>query len=93
MTREIGVRQLRECLAEVLRAVEGGEHVRVTSRGKALADIVPAGAPAPDARLRELVLQGQLVPPARVRPAKAPRMSRSERSATEAVLAERELES
>ena len=87
--REIGVRELRESLAEVLRAVEAGEHVRVTSRGKALADIVPAGSPARDALLEELVRQGRVVPASRGRPAKAPRMAKSDTSATAAVLADR----
>lgn len=90
--REIGVRELRETLAEILRAVEAGEHVRVTSRGRALADIVPAGSPARDARLEELIRLGRVVPPSRGRPAKAPRMAQSDRSASAAVLAERALE-
>ena len=90
--REIGIRELRQSLAEVLRAVGAGEHVRVTSRGKALADIVPAGT-AEDPRLRELVLKGRVVPPSRGCPAKAPRMAKSDRSATAVVLEDRELES
>ena len=90
--REIGVRELRESLAEVLRAVQSGEHVRVTSRGRALADIVPAGQAPPDERLRQLVLQGRVVLPTRGRPSKAPRMAKSDRSAAAVVLADRESE-
>lgn len=90
--KEIGVRELKASLSEVLRAVAGGEHVRVTTRGKPLVDIVPAGAEAVDDRLRQLVRAGRVVPPARSRPAKAPRMARSGRSASAVVLAERELE-
>jgi prevent-host-death family protein len=41
--REIGVRDLKRALSETLRAVERGEQVRVTVRGRAIADIVPAG--------------------------------------------------
>ena len=89
---EIGVRELKQSLSEVLRAVGQGEHVRVTSRGKALADIVPAGEAAVDDRLRQLVLKGRVVLPTRGRPAKASRMAKSDRSATAAVLADRESE-
>ena len=90
--REIGVRELKQSLSEVLRAVGQGEHVRVTSRGKALADIVPAGEAAVDDRLRQLVLKGRVVLPIRGRPTKAPRLASSERSATAVVLADRESE-
>ena len=44
--REIGVRDLKRSLSETLRAVERGEQVRVTVRGRAIADIVPTGAAA-----------------------------------------------
>ena len=90
--REIGVRELKQSLSQILRAVGQGEHVRVTSRGKALADIVPAGEAAVDDRLRQLVLKGRVVLPTRGRPTKAPRMAKSERSATAVVLADRESE-
>ena len=90
--REIGVRELKQSLSEVLRAVGQGEHVRVTSRGKALADIVPAGEAALDDRLRQLVLKGRIVLPTRGRPTKVPRLAKAERSATAVVLADRESE-
>ena len=90
--REIGVRELKQSLSEVLRAVGQGEHVRVTSRGKALADIVPAGEAAVDERLRQLVLRGRVVLPTQGRPTKAPRMAKPDRSATAVVLADREAE-
>ncbi len=40
---EIGVRNLRNRTAEVIAAVESGERVTLTVRGKAVADIVPHG--------------------------------------------------
>ena len=55
---EIGVRNLKRSLSETLRAVERGEQVRVTVRGRAVADIVPAGAAASDDRVRALVAGG-----------------------------------
>jgi prevent-host-death family protein len=88
--REIGVRELKSSLSETLRAVGRGEQVRVTVRGQAIADIVPAGATTGDDRVRELVAQGRLVPPARSRPARAPRLAKAKRSASDVVLAERD---
>jgi antitoxin (DNA-binding transcriptional repressor) of toxin-antitoxin stability system len=58
--REIGVRDLKRSLSETLRAVERGEQVRVTVRGRAIADSVPAGAAAGDDRVRVLVADGRL---------------------------------
>lgn len=85
--------ELKRSLSEVLRAVGQGEHVRVTNRGKALADIVPAGEAAVDEQLRQLVLKGRVVLPTRGRrPTKAPRLAKSDRSATAVVLADRESE-
>jgi prevent-host-death family protein len=90
--REIGVRELKATLSQTLRAVARGQQVRVTLRGRPLADIVPAGAPAKDDRLRRLMAQGRLVAPARARPTQTPRPVKSDRSASGLVLAEREVE-
>lgn len=90
--REIGIRELKASLSSTLRAVSRGEHIRVTARGKVVADIVPAGAPAGDERLRKLVREGRLSPSRRSRPARAPRLERTSRPASEVVLAEREAE-
>jgi prevent-host-death family protein len=90
--REIGVRELKRSLSETLRAVGRGEHVRVTLRGRPLADIVPASAAAVDDRLRELIASGRLVPPARARPGRAPRLAKGTRTASSLVLSEREAE-
>jgi prevent-host-death family protein len=90
--REIGVRELKQSLSEVLRSVRGGEHVRVTLRGRPVADILPAGAAAGDDRLRQLIADGRLVPPARARPQRAPRLARAPRRASTLVLAERDVE-
>lgn len=90
--REIGVRELKQSLSETLRAVSRGQQVRVTVRGQAVADIVPAGASAGDSRLRELVAAGRLVAPAHTRPGKAPRLVQAPRSASALVLSERDAE-
>ena len=48
------MRELKASLSETLRSVGRGEQVRVTVRGRAIADIVPAGVASGDERLREL---------------------------------------
>jgi prevent-host-death family protein len=90
--REIGVRELKRTLSQTLRVVARGQQVRVTLRGRPLADIVPAAASAKDDRLRRLVARGRLVAPARAQPTRAPRPVKSDRSASGLVLAEREAE-
>jgi len=89
--REIGVRELKQTLSETLRAVGRGEQIRVTVRGRPVADIVPAGE-AGDDRLRELVAAGRVVPPSRSRPARAPRLAAAQVSASALVLSERDAE-
>jgi prevent-host-death family protein len=90
--REIGVRELKASLSQTLRAVARGEHVRVTLRGRAVADIVPAGAAAGDDRLRALVVAGRLTVPTRERPVRAPRLARTDRTASSVVLEDRDAE-
>jgi prevent-host-death family protein len=90
--REIGVRELKRSLSETLRAVGRGEQIRVTVRGRAVADIVPAGASAEDDPLRELVAEGRVVLPGRTRPARAPRLVGGSGSASALVVSERDAE-
>jgi len=90
--REIGVRELKQSLSETLRAVSRGQQVRVTLRGRPLADIVPAGVASGDDLLRTLVAEGRVVPPSRARPAKPPGLAKGRRSASGLVIAERETE-
>jgi prevent-host-death family protein len=90
--REMGVRELKLSLSRTLRAVGRGQPVRVTVRGRPVADIVPAGtAPGAD-RLHELLAQGRLTAPTRARPKRAPALVRAPRGASSLVLAEREAE-
>ena len=56
--REIGVRELKAKLSEILRSIEAGESVRVTSHGKPMADIVPPRKQTYDERMDELAAQG-----------------------------------
>ena len=90
--REIGVRELKRSLSETLRAVGRGEQVRVTVRGRPVADIVPATASSGDDRVRELVARGRVAPPSRARPTRAPRLAKARGSASSVVLSERDVE-
>ena len=88
--RQIGVRELKASLSGTLRAVARGERVRVTVRGRPVADIVPAGAVEADDGLRRLVSEGRLTPSTQSRPERPPRLLHADISATEVVLAERD---
>lgn len=65
--REVGVRELKASLSEVLRAVGAGEHVRVTVRGKPVADIVPP-IKTKRSRLDELIDEGTVTPATQPKP-------------------------
>ena len=46
--KTMGVRELKNRLSEVVRAVKAGEHVLVTDRGTVVAELVPPGRPRTD---------------------------------------------
>ena len=64
----------------------------MTLRGRAIADIVPAGAAAADDRVRALVAEGRLTPAASMRPKRAPRLVKTDVSASALVIGERDAE-
>ncbi len=88
--REVGVRELKAHLSEALREVERGGQLRVTVRGRPVADIVPADA-VHDDHLRTLVAEGRLTLPSRTHPRRAPKLAHG-RSASALVLSERDEE-
>jgi prevent-host-death family protein len=88
--REIGVRELKGSLSSVLHRVDEGEQIRVTVRGRPVADIVPAGPRRGGSRLRELVAEGRVTPAAQARPGRPPRPLDTGHSASAIVLAERD---
>jgi len=90
--REIGIRELKAHLSEALREVQRGEQLRVTVRGRPVADVVPTGPRAGEDPLRELVAAGQLTPPSQSRGRRAPQLARGRRSAAALVLRERDAE-
>jgi prevent-host-death family protein len=89
--REVGVRELRSSLSRTLRTVAAGEPVRVTSRGRVVAEIVPVREPAPS-RLEGLIAAGRVSAPQRDRPLRPPRLARQTPPASTLVLAERDAE-
>lgn len=86
--REIGVRELKAKLGSVLRRVEGGERVRVTRRGRPVADIVPVET-AEEQRQR-MIAEGRITPGVRPLPKNPPPPIKTSRPASELILAERE---
>jgi prevent-host-death family protein len=90
--REIGIRELKGSLSETLQAVGRGESIRVTNRGRAVADILPAGSADRRADLADLIAAGELTPPSRPRSTRPPRPAKGRKSATQVVLEERDAE-
>ena len=43
-----GIRELKNRLSEVVRAVKAGDHILVTDRGTVVAELVPPGRPRTD---------------------------------------------
>lgn len=91
--REVGVKELRDELSAYLRRVARGEHVRVTSRGVPVADLIPAQpTKGEDPELLRLEADGKIALSRLPRPARSPAPSRARRSASRYVLDERESE-
>jgi prevent-host-death family protein len=90
--REIGVRELKAHLSEVLREVERGGQMRVTVRGRVVADIVPPGREPWEERRRALVAEGRITPASKPFPRHPPPKVRADRSAAGMVISERDEE-
>jgi prevent-host-death family protein len=61
MTKSVKVTELRQKLPEYLARVQGGERLRVTSRGKLIAEIVPPAASRDDAQAARARLKGSVL--------------------------------
>lgn len=86
-------------LGSVLRQVEAGERVRVTRRGRPVADIVPVESPemarsTPEQgeTMKRLIAEGRVTPATRSLPMSPPEPRDTGRSASAFILAEREEE-
>ena len=89
--REIGIRELKANLSSVIRQVENGEQVRVTVRGRPVADLVPARAPQRYSEaMRKLIAEGKVTPASRPLPLPKAKPRFTGKSATAIVLAERD---
>jgi prevent-host-death family protein len=89
--REIGVGELKAKLSSVLERVEHGERVRVTRRGRPIAELVPA-MPERSEAMEKLIAEGRVTPASRPLPMNPPSPRDTGRSASAFVLAEREEE-
>jgi prevent-host-death family protein len=87
---EVGVRELKAGISAYLRRVAQGEHIRVTLRGRPVADLLPPASRTDDERWRELVAAGRLTPARGPWPRQAPAAQRIRGTASRHVLAERE---
>lgn len=90
--REIGVRELQENLSSVLRRVGEGERVRITRRGRYVADLLPPETDPAEVRMRKLIAEGRVTPASGSIPKNPPPPRKTGRSASAVILAEREEE-
>jgi len=86
------VRELKANLSAVLRKVEAGERVRVTVRGRPVADLVPARVQPQrySEGMRMLIAEGKVTPASRPLPLPKAKPRFTGRSASAIILAERE---
>ena len=78
-------------LSSVLRDVEKGERVRVTSRGRPVAEIVPV-MPERSEAMKKLIAEGRVTPASQPLPMSPPSPRNTGHSASALILAEREEE-
>jgi prevent-host-death family protein len=88
--REIGVAELKANLSSVLRRVGEGERVRVTRRGRYVADLLPPEDDAAEAQMRKLIAEGKVTPASKPIDRNPPPPIDTGTSASALILAERE---
>jgi prevent-host-death family protein len=88
--REIGVRELKANLSSVLRRVGEGERVRITRRGRYVADLLPPETDPAEAQMRKLIAEGRVTPPSKPLDRNPPPPIDTGTSASALILAERE---
>jgi len=88
--REIGVRELKANLSSVLRQVGEGERVRITRRGRYVADLLPPETDPAETHMRQLIAEGRVTPATGSIPKNPPPPRKTGRSASAIILAERE---
>ena len=88
--REIEVGELKTQLDSVLRDVEDGETVRITSQGRAVAEFAPAESA--EEQWQRMIDEGKITPASGSLPKNPPAPRKTGRSASAIILAEREEE-
>lgn len=88
--REIGVEELKASLSSVLRRVGEGERVRITRRGRHVADLLPPETDPGEAQMRKLIAEGKVTPASKPLDRNPPPPRKTGRSASAVILAERE---
>jgi prevent-host-death family protein len=83
---------LKANLSSVLRRVGEGERVRITRRGRYVADLLPPETDPAEARMRKLIAEGKVTPASGSIPKNPPPPRKTGRSASAVILAEREEE-
>lgn len=79
-------------LSGVLRRVGEGERVRVTRRGRHVADLLPPESDPAGAQMRKPIAEGRVTPPSTPLDRNPPPPIKSGQSASAIILAEREEE-
>jgi prevent-host-death family protein len=88
--REIGIGELKANLGSVLRRVGEGERVRITRRGRYVADLLPPETDPAEMQMRKLIAEGRVTPASGSIPKNPPPPRKTGRSASAVILAERE---
>ena len=77
-------------LSKVLDRVNAGERVRVTRRGRPVADLLPPESDPGEMEMRKLIAEGRVTPPSAPLDRNPPPPRKTGRSASAIILAERE---
>ncbi len=84
-TKTIGIREMKAHLSGYLREVKRGEELLISERGKAIARIVPVGAPAEEGKLHsalvKLALSGAIILPPSYKPPRPPKVRKKVKGA------------
>lgn len=89
---EVGVRELKNNLSHYLKRVARGERIRVTMRGRPVAELGPAAANKVDEDLKRLAAEGKLTLATKPKDRNPPPPVRSDSSVSASELISRDRE-
>lgn len=85
-TKTIGIREMKAHLSGYLRNVKQGEELLISDRGKAIARIVPVGAPTEGSKLHtalvKMALMGTIILPSSYKPPRPPKYRKKVKGST-----------